>query len=77
MTYKFPSIIDPDSEDTGKVQKIDLGDASSFINATFPVLSLKTRKSTQPGTYPITITLTDDNPTPKIETYFLFVVVPS
>jgi hypothetical protein len=40
MTYEFPSIKDPDREDKGSIFKLDLGEASSFVNASFPLLTL-------------------------------------
>ena len=57
--------MDPDLEDRWKLPIIDLGEASSFINASFPLLAMKADADTVPKIYQISMTLVDDNPTPK------------
>jgi hypothetical protein len=65
MTFIFPPILDPDLEDHWKQPIIDMGEASSFINASFPLLAMRADGDTVPKVYQIRVTLIDDNPTPK------------
>jgi hypothetical protein len=74
-TFTFPPILDPDLEDHWKLSSIDLGEASSFINASFPLLAMRADVDTVPKIYQIKVTLVDDNPTPKTEVYVMLVTV--
>ena len=77
-TYKLPSILDPDSEDTFQA-KVQLNDAIAFSSFDQKSLSftfnpdLKLTKSD--STYLIKIVLEDNNPYPKSSTYSLAVKI--
>jgi hypothetical protein len=75
MTFSFPPIFDPDLEDRWRLYSLDLGEASSFINASFPLLAMRADVETAPKSYQIHVTLVDDNPTPKTEVYVMMVTV--
>jgi hypothetical protein len=75
MTFSFPPIFDPDLEDRWRLYSLDLGEASSFINASFPLLAMRADVETAPKSYQIRVTLVDDNPTPKTEVYVMMVTV--
>ena len=75
LTYSFPPILDPDLDDTWKLSKLELADASGFVTETFPLLTLNPVADTPAKTYSISVTLTDDNPTPQLASYTLLVTV--
>jgi hypothetical protein len=58
-------ISDLDKDDKWILSSLDLADASSFINASFPKLSIGPTFDTAIKTFTIAVTLIDDNPYPK------------
>lgn len=75
MTFKFPSLLDPDPGDSGVMSSLSFGAASAFISGKFPNLFLKPTKSSDLGTFPITVTVRDDNKISISATYTFQVTV--
>jgi hypothetical protein len=75
VSWKLPSYSDPDSADKVSAD-VTLGSASSFLTGSFPSFTIKPTSNTDHvGTFPITITLKDDNPTSQSTTYTVNLVV--
>jgi hypothetical protein len=75
MTFKFPSLLDPDPGDSEVISSLSLGTASAFISGKFPNLFLKPTKTSDLGTFPITLTVRDDNKISISATYTFQVTV--
>lgn len=75
MVFKFPSLLDPDPGDSGVVSSLSLGKASSFISGKFPNFFLKPTNQSDLGTFPITVTVRDDNKISITATYTFQVTV--
>jgi hypothetical protein len=75
MTFKFPSLLDPDPGDSGMISTYSLGKASAFISGKLPNFFLKPTKPTDLGTFPITVTVRDDNKISLSATYTFQVTV--
>ena len=77
MTFKFPSLLDPDPGDSGVMSPLSLGTASAFITGKYPNLFLKPTKASDVGTFPITVTVSDNNKISLSATYTFQVTVTS
>lgn len=74
--WKLPSYSDPDAPLDKVSASVDLGSASAFISGTFPTYTIKPTSNTDHvGTFPITITLKDDNPISQSTQYTVKVQV--
>ena len=64
----LPSITDPD--DVPRIFSLDFGQASSFVTGKYPRFLIQPVSNlTDFGTFQMSVTLTDDNPSPKQTTY--------
>jgi hypothetical protein len=62
-TLMFPSMIDPDLEDTPSLVSCDFGMATHFIYGRYPSFKIEpSSNDTDPGLYEVRVFLTDDNP---------------
>ena len=62
-TLMFPSMVDPDIEDTASLVSCDFGMASRFIQGRYPSFKIEpSSNDTDPGLYEVKVILTDDNP---------------
>jgi hypothetical protein len=64
---------DPDPGDTPSFYSWNLGSASSFVTGKFPNLMIAPTKNV--GTFPITVTLKDNNKLPLSATYSFNIIV--
>ena len=69
-TFSFPSLTDDDGDDASMVS-LNLGTASTFITANYPNLNINPTTSSNIGNYSVTVTVTDDNSSPKSAKYTL------
>ncbi len=75
---KVANMKDPDWEDTPKLSSIDFGKALTFITGSFPDFLINpVSNATDPGLYPITVVITDDNPSPLESKYSFKIIVES
>ena len=73
-SFSLPSFTDPDSEDTPYIKSVDLGKASAFVKFNYPSVEVSPSLKSA-GTYPITITLADNNPNILTMVYTFNIIV--
>lgn len=75
-TFSFPTFKDPDSFDKATMTNIKLGTASTFVTGKFPSYQIKpVSTSLHAGTFPISVTLKDNNTLPLQATYTFNIIV--
>jgi hypothetical protein len=76
QAFKFPPMIDPDKGDTGMFVSMNLGSASSFVTGSFPNLMIAPKRDPlDVGSFPISITIKDNNKLSLTATYSFNIIV--
>ncbi|TNV87623.1 hypothetical protein FGO68_gene4551 [Halteria grandinella] len=70
----LPAYEDPDDEDS-IIFSIDFGMVFRFISGSYPRYTISAPESEKNGTYIVTVTLKDDNPSPKSSTYTFSIII--
>jgi hypothetical protein len=76
LAFAFPDMKDPDPGENGIFVSLDLGSAKDFVTGKFPNLMIKpTKNPDHIGTFPIKVTIKDDNKLPQTATYSFDLVI--
>ncbi|CDW79537.1 cadg domain containing protein [Stylonychia lemnae] len=73
LKYSLGSVTDADLD--GYTATANVGQASSFIKFASMVVTISPPATEKDGTYPVTITIKDDNPVPMTSTYTFNVII--